>query len=297
MEEWDEDLAFLPQELGEIMRKVSAPLTFMIGLGVAPVAAAETYGADHLTADATRSAFQLMDAAFVNPPGAAPATTRAESYAAGEGPVVWRSGETVTVSSGGAVDRVRVSVGGPLRTPGGLPLNPERGEFDAQAYEVRLTRDWPSAVQFAAGAYDVDISPHAGVGLASDGGLAEAGAMVRLGPSADSEIEARLNAMGVRDGQAFGEKGRWYLFAAASGRAVGLNMLRDGDGWDQAGWSTDPSSALIGDAHVGVGWRQGPVQASLGYVHREVKGQHMIWGQETKDDQIVALSFSIKRDD
>ncbi|OYW84618.1 MAG: hypothetical protein B7Z22_10280, partial [Hyphomonas sp. 32-62-5] len=25
---------------------------------------------------------------------------------------------------------------------------------------------------------------------------------------------------------AFGDRGRWYIFAAASGRAVGLNMLR-----------------------------------------------------------------------
>ena len=45
---------------------------------------------------------------------------------------------------------------------------------------------------------------------------------------------------------------------------------------------------------MGVGWRKGPVQASLGYVHREVKGQHMIWGQETRNDQVLALSFAIK---
>ena len=132
------------------------------------------------------------------------------------------------------------------------------------------------------------------MGSGAGGGQAEAGAGGRLGQNLDDEVENRLNAMGVRDGEAFGEAGRWYLFAAASGRAVGLNMLRRDNGWDQAGWSTDGSSALIGDAHVGVGWRKGPVQAAVGYVHREVKGQHMIWGQETRDDQILALSFSIK---
>lgn len=282
--------------------KVSAPLTLAVCLGAASAASAAGYEADALTAEATRSAFELMDAPFA-PQGSAVATDPAydagqrETYAAGQGPVRWRTGETVAVTDSGAVDRLRVSVGGPLRTPGGLPLNPERAQFEAQAYEITLTRDWPAAMRFAAGGYDVDVSPHAGVGVATDGGRAEAGATVRLGPGRDSEIEERLNAMGVRDGDAFGEKGRWYVFAAASGRAVGLNMLRSNDGWDQAGWSTDPSSALIGDAHVGVGWRQGPMQASLGYVHREVKGQHMIWGQETRDDQIVALSFSIKPHD
>jgi hypothetical protein len=100
--------------------------------------------------------------------------------------------------------------------------------------------------------------------------------------------------MGVRDGSSFGESGRWYLFAAASGRAVGLNLLRGDSGWTRAGWSTDPSSALIGDAQVGVGWRKGDVQTSLGFIHREVKGQHMIFGQETRNDSLLAFSFAVK---
>jgi hypothetical protein len=100
--------------------------------------------------------------------------------------------------------------------------------------------------------------------------------------------------MGVRDGASFGDEGRWYLFAAASGRAVGLNMLRGDSGWDGAGWSTDPAASLIADAHLGVGWRRGDMQTSLGLVHREVKGEHMIWGQETKADSLVAFTFSIK---
>ena len=108
-------------------------------------------------------------------------------------------------------------------------------------------------------------------------------------------LASRLNDLGVRDGAAYGDQGRWYLFAAASGRAVGLNILRnERAGWDRDGWSTDTSSALIGDAHVGVAWRKGAMQTSLGYIHREVKGEHMIYGQQTKDDSVVAFSFSIK---
>lgn len=280
--------------------RLSAVLAIAVG-AAATGAAADPFETAALNAQATTSAFALMDAPFGPDAAAAELDPRhrivaRETYAPGQGPVRWRSGETAlgVSADGSAVDTLRVSVGGPMRTPGGLPLNPERAQFDAQAYEVTVTRDWPAAMKFEAGAYDVDVTPHAGLGFGTGGGQAEAGAMVRLGQGLDNEVEERLNAMGVRDGEAFGEKGRWYLFAAASGRAVGLNMLRDQDGWDQAGWSTDSSSALVGDAHVGVGWRQGPVQASLGYVHREVKGQHMIWGQETKDDQIVALSFSIK---
>ncbi len=277
----------------------SAGIIMAMGMGAAATGAvAET----RLQPDAgfTHSAYALMDAAFApqpltTDPDPIQTLIDQEAYATGQGPVRWRTSQTTMVSASGAVvDSLRVSIGGPLRGPGGLPLNPERAEFDPQAYEVTMVRNWPRAVHFAAGAYDLDVSPHAGLGFGAGGGQAAAGAEIRLGQGRDGEVEDRLNAMGVRDGEAFGEAGRWYLFAAASGRAVGLNMLRDQAGWDRAGWSTDPSSALIGDAHVGVGWRKGPVQASVGYVHREVKGQHMIWGQETREDQVVALSFAIK---
>ncbi|MDP2215402.1 lipid A-modifier LpxR family protein [Phenylobacterium sp.] len=279
--------------------KRAAGFVIAMGLGAASGAAAD----DRLRTQGefTQSAYALMDAAFapqrtVTDPDPIQTLIDQEAYVAGQGPVRWRTSETpLAVSGGGAVvDSLRISVGGPLRGPGGLPLNPERAEFDAQAYEVTMVRNWPRAMQFAAAGYDVDVTPHAGLGFGAGGGQAEAGAQLRLGQRLDDEVEDRLNAMGVRDGQAFGQTGRWYVFAAASGRAVGLNMLRNGGEWDPAGWSTDRSSALIGDAHVGVGWRKGPVQAALGYVHREVKGQHMIWGQETRNDQIFALSFAIK---
>ena len=113
------------------------------------------------------------------------------------------------------------------------------------------------------------------------GGSAEAGATLRVSRDEQAAAE-RLKDMGVGDGADFGERGRWYLFAAASGRAVGLNMLHSDSGWDRAGWTTDPTSALIGDAQVGVGWRKGAMQTSFGYIHREVKGQHMICGVDPK---------------
>ena len=246
-------------------------------------------------------AAQLMNAAF-DPKAYSPRSDLddpianlldREAYSA-DGPVRWNNSRITLGGAGAAVDSLRVSVGGAMRTPGGVPIHVDRAEFQNQAYEIAVTRDWPDAVSFATDRYDVSLTPHAGVGMSSAGGSAEAGAMLTLGQKASDGLQSRLGAMGVRDGAAFGDEGRWYLFAAASGRAVGLNMQRNNGDWKGAGWSTDPSSALIGDAQLGVGWRKGVMQTSFGYIHREVKGQNMVWGQETKDDSMVAFSLSIK---
>ena len=220
-----------------------------------------------------------------------------EAYQPGVGPVRWTTGEAQLSrpSASGPVDSLRVSVGGAVRAPGGLPLNLSRAEFQTEAYEVTLVRDWPEAVKFEGRSFGVDLTPHAGVGVTNTGTAAEAGATLRLSQRLDGHVAERLKAMGLRDGgESFGDRGRWYLFAAASGRAVGMNMLHGETGWDRAGWTTDAASTLVGDAQLGVGWRKGPLQTSLGYVHREIKGAHMIWGQETPKDDMLAFSFSIR---
>ena len=71
-------------------------------------------------------------------------------------------------------------------------------------------------------------------------------------------------------------------------------MLRSERGWNRAGWSTDTTGALVGDAQVGVGWRKGDMQSSFGVIHREVKGKHMIFGQKTHDDTVAAFTFSFR---
>jgi Uncharacterized protein conserved in bacteria (DUF2219) len=251
-------------------------------------------------ADESAALAQLNDAAF------APRTATSdvdpisrlierETYQPGAGLVRWTGGavQLSPASGHGPVDFLRISVGGALRAPGGLLLDPTRAQYEADAYEVAVTRDWPAALAFDAGRFGVDLTPHAGVGVTNVGGSAEAGATLRL-MQRDSDAARRLKALGVGDGAAFGDRGRWYLFAAASGRAVGLNMLH-GDGvWDRAGWTTDQTSTLIGDAQLGVGWRKGAMQTSLGYIHRQVKGAHMLWGVDARDDSMVAFSLSIK---
>lgn len=218
-----------------------------------------------------------------------------EAYAPAEGPIEWRSGEMrLSARAGGPVDTVRINIGGTLRTPGGLPLDLDRGEFDADRFDVTVIRSWPGAVKFASEGLEFDVAPHAGLGVSSLGGQAEGGATLTVSKSRTDEAVERLRDMGVKDGAGFGDTGRWYFFAAASGRAVGLNMLRGEGGWDRAGWSTDDTGALVGDAQVGVGWRKGAMQSSFGVIHREVRGKHMVFGQETRDDTVAAFTFSFR---
>ncbi len=218
----------------------------------------------------------------------------------GVGATGWTSSEMSLGPSqgGGAVNGLRVSVGGALRGPDGRPLIRaplDQAELEPQSYEVALTRDWPGAVRLSSGRYDLDLTPHAGVGVTSLGGSAEAGATLTLGQKTkDESLKARLGQMGVQDGGDLGDAGRWYIYAAASGRAVGLSMFKDqATGWDRS-WASDSASTLVSDAQLGVGWRKGAVQTSFGYLHRAVKGEHMLMGQETKDDSLVAFSLSIK---
>ena len=72
-------------------------------------------------------------------------------------------------------------------------------------------------------------------------------------------------------------------------------MTRDGQNGDlrRAGWSVDPSAAIIGDTQAGIGWRRGPMQASVGYLHREIKNEFGVRGAGGGGDSMVAFSLSI----
>ena len=180
---------------------------------------------------------------------------------------------------GGVVEQFRVR-----RTETISPL-PEAARFDQDQIDVRYTRGW-SMVSGDADGVQLEVTPHAGVSVGSDGGAAEAGATVRVG---------RLE---VRDGQSYDDdQGRWYLFAAGSGTAVGMNWIRGADGWGRQ--MTHDSGSFIGDAQVGVAWRQGDTQASFGYVHREYTAEGVQGGSGIDRDAtqgFVAFQFSIRPD-
>ena len=205
----------------------------------------------------------------------------------------WRSTEFTAGKNARAPITLKVDVGGVLRDASGrIPLAPSKdASFEPKGFDVTVTREWPQAVRFGTGEQDVALTPHAGLGLSNAGPGAEAGATI----SVEDRVAGRLQGLGVRDGKSFGDQGRWYLFVAGGSRSVGLNMLRGEDGGLQrAGWSTDATSALVSDAQAGVGWRRGAMQASIGYMHREVKPREPVQGFEKRDDSLVAISFSFK---
>ncbi|KRA65484.1 hypothetical protein ASD89_18175 [Caulobacter sp. Root656] len=248
-------------------------------------------------APATRTARGADPAFALSPAGAYgdAGLLDANRYYEGRGPVNWRSNAFVVGEGHHAVDSVRVSVASVAPVGKTRPLalvRPEQDSFEDRDVDVTVTRGWPAAVSLGAGKYALDVTPHAGLGIGGAGGSAEAGATVRFGKKMGDRV---VDSLGVEDGRQFGQRGRWYMFAAASGQAVGLNMLRSGDGdWSRAGVTTDASSKLVGDGQAGLAWRKGPMQASFGYVHRKIRAKDQIMGMATQKDEMVAFSFSLR---
>lgn len=205
-------------------------------------------------------------------------------------PAQWR---TTQFAGGKNNTHIKLDVTGAVTDASGrAPLTPEdEAAFDPKGFDVRVIHAWPAAVSVGAGAQKLAVTPHAGLAFTNAGPGAEAGATV----SVEDRVAGGLEGLGVRDGKAFGDQGRWYMFVAGGSRTVGLNMLRGADGeLQRAGWSTDSTSALVSDAQAGVGWRRGAMQASVGYMHREVKPHEALAGFEKRDDSLVAISFSFK---
>jgi hypothetical protein len=161
--------------------------------------------------------------------------------------------------------------------------------------------DWP-AFRFKSGGFGLDVAPEASVRQDFGARAASLGAVVRVGPAGREErVREGLDKLGLqaRDGSSFRGQGRFYLFAAASGTSVGMNLTRGEDGdWRQSGLSTDAAPSLVMSAQAGVGWRKGDVQASAGYIRRKFKitdpRQQAFPDLYDSHDDAVALSLSFK---
>lgn len=198
---------------------------------------------------------------------------------------VWVEGDAHT-------DRFRLRTVGQLRRADGSPL-PATGldavELQTDDYDVSFVRGWPAARGYTASGLEVSLTPHAGVGFGSRGTSAEAGATLRIGSG--------LERM-VPEGQdVFGQRARWYLYAAGSGRAVGYNFARNRDGdYDRSGYSHD-SGAFLGDASIGVAYRRGDLQGSVGLVYREIDPEGLRGSRtfdKDVDEGLIAFQLSIK---
>ena len=202
------------------------------------------------------------------------------------------SSRDVWIEGDGYRDRMRLRTEGALRRADGAPapLGPlDPAQLDAAEYDVSYVRGWPQRLGRTESGMEVTLTPHAGLEVGSRGGAAVAGATLQIGPDMD-----RLVPEGE---EAFGDRPRWYLYAAGSGRAVGYNWARNRDGdFARSGVSHD-SGAFLGDASIGVAMRRGAVQSSLGVVYREI-GVDGLRGTNGIDTDVaeglVAFQLSIK---
>lgn len=195
-------------------------------------------------------------------------------------------------SGNGFQDRLRLTTASSLRGADGAPLPPRALDAfnrETEAYDVTYTRGWAAARGRTASGLEVSLTPHAGVGFGSEGGSAEAGATLRIGSGLDRMVPEGRDA--------FGDKARWYVYAAGSKRAVGYNFARTRDGDFARSGMTHDAGAFLGDASIGVAWRRGPVQSSFGLVYREVESKGLRGTEGFRndvDEGLVAFQFSIR---
>lgn len=189
-------------------------------------------------------------------------------------------------------DRLRLRTEGRIRRADGAPLPPgplDAAAYEAEHYDLTYTRGWTETLASTASGLDVTLTPHIGVGVGSRGGMTEAGATLRVGRDLDRLVPEGSDA--------FGERPRWYLFAAGSGRAVGYNFARNRDGdYARSGVSHD-SGNFMGDAQIGVAMRRGAVQSSLGLIYREIETEGLRAGHGVDTDVsegLLAFQLSIK---
>ena len=169
------------------------------------------------------------------------------------------------------------------------PDRPIGYQDEDPSLDITYRRDWTAAHSQTPSGLEVSLTPHAGFGVEGGDPTAEAGATLRIGQG--------LNRL-ARDGsETFGERPRWYLYAAGSKRAVGYNFARDRDGDFNRSGVTHDGGSYLGDASVGVAYRRGALHSSFGVVYREIeaKGLHGTQGlRDEVSEGLVAFQLSIR---
>lgn len=157
--------------------------------------------------------------------------------------------------------------------------------LDDEETDVTYRRDWQGAQSRTAGGLDVSVTPHTALAIGRDGTSAVAGATLRLG---------RLAPDGDK---VFGNRPRWYVFVAGSRRSYGLNLQRTPEGrMSNAGLSRE-RGGTYGDASIGIAYRRGPIESSIGLIYREnePEGLRESSGIRTEvDEGILAFQLSIR---
>jgi len=108
-------------------------------------------------------------------------------------------------------------------------------------------------------------------------------------PGEPARFDARRLLVRIGPAPRDRKQGRWFIFAAGSGDAFGLNMIKDPvrGGWRRAGWSVE-RLAEYGKAQVGVGWRRGDAQVALSAARREIAAYGV-----SREDTVVGVTFTV----
>lgn len=189
----------------------------------------------------------------------------------------------------GFADRLRLTTRGDLRRADGRPLPPTGRDvqaLDIESYDVSFTRGWQAARGLTPSGLEVALIPHAGIAVGDGGSSAEAGATLKIGP----------DSLAPSGSARFGDRARWYIYAAGSGRAVGYNFARTRDGnFTRSGMSHD-AGTFLGDASLGLAYRKGDLHGSLGFVYRELTAEGLRGGEGLDRDireGLLAFQLSI----
>lgn len=103
-----------------------------------------------------------------------------------------------------------------------------------------------------------------------------------------SGLDLKHLALRVTSNERVRGKGRWFIFAAGSGQAFGLNLLRDPvRGWKPAGWSVE-RLAEFGKAQLGIGWRKGSRQIAISAARREISAYGI-----SREDTVLGVTFTV----
>jgi hypothetical protein len=164
--------------------------------------------------------------------------------------------------------------------------------IEAAETSARVMQEWAAPhlaqVQQTAARYEPNLEVK--VAKASDG-VTRTRVSLALGPSQPEIVDTLARKVGFHpDSRAtFGNRGRWFLFTATSNDAVGYNMLQGMHGELHREGFTTERVAAIGDRQSGLAWRKGMLQASIGYVEREIS----TFGASV-EQRFVALTISWK---
>jgi hypothetical protein len=104
----------------------------------------------------------------------------------------------------------------------------------------------------------------------------------------EARFDARRLLVSISPSADDKKKGRWFVFAAGSGEAFGLNLVRDpARGWRPAGWSVE-RLAEFGKAQLGIGWRKGDRQVAVSAARREI-GAYGV----KREDTVFGVTFTV----